>query len=127
VQRWPVWLDAKHRDYRIGPPTSLPFPVKAKGISEDRQGRIVAAAYRDYALVSMPERVVRVKPLDDCRTIAVSPDGKWLATGSHTRGAQVWRLDGLARVADLPIDDRTPVVFSPDGKWLMTNLSPCKL
>ncbi len=126
VRRWPVRLDRKRGDFRIGPPTSLPFPANGLGMAEDRRGRIVAVAYLDHALVAMPERVIRAGPLDDCRYVAVSPDGRWLATGSHARGAQVWRVDGLARV-DLPIDDRTPVVFSPDGKWLMTNSSPCKL
>ncbi len=125
--RWAVRHDPERGGFRIGPPTSLPFPAKGKGIGEDRQGRTVAVAYQDHALVAMPEQVVRVGPLDDCRNVAVSPDGQWLATGSHTRGAQVWRLDGLARVADLPLYDGTPVVFSPDGEWLMTNSSPCKL
>ena len=127
VRRWPVRLDAERGDFRVGPPTSLPVPAKAKGASEDRQGRIVAVAYQGYALVATPERVIRVGPLDDCRFVAVSPDGQWLVTGSHFRDAQVWRLDGLAQVADLPNEGRTPVVFSPDGKWLMTNSSPCKL
>ena len=127
VRRWPVRLDRKRGDFRIGPPTSLPFPADGKGMAEDRRGRIVAVAHLDHALVAMPERVIRVGALDDCRSVAVSPDGQWLATGSHARGAQAWRLDGLTRVANLPIEDRTPVVFSPDGKWLMTNSSPCKL
>ncbi len=127
VQRWPVRLDSGGGEFRIGPPNALPVPAGIGGIAEDRQGRIMAAAYQDHALVATPERVIRVAPLDDCRTVAVSPDGQWLATGSHARGAQVWRLDELARVADLPIDDRTAVVFSPDGRWLMTTLSPCRL
>ena len=49
--------------------------------------------HRDYALVPTPERTFRVGPLDDCRYVAVSPDGQWLATGSHvSNGAQVWRI-----------------------------------
>ena len=98
------------------------------GIAEDRAGRIVAMAYGDHALVATPERTIRVGPLDDCRYVAVSPDGQWLATGSHgMNGAQVWRIRDAARVADLQVEGLVGVVFSPDGKWLMTSPSPCRL
>ena len=91
VQRWPVKLDPNRREFRIGPPRQLPLPPA--GGAEDRAGRIVATAYRDHALVSTPERTIRVGPLDDCRYVAVSPDGQWLATGSHfINGAQVWHI-----------------------------------
>ena len=50
-----------------------------------------------------PERTIRVGPLDDCRSVAVSPDGQWLATGSHqVGGAQVWRIRDGTKVADCP-------------------------
>ncbi len=52
--------------------------------------------------------------------VAWSPDGQWLATGTHDRNgsAQVWRLRDATQVAHLAIEGW--VVFSPDGKWLMT-------
>ncbi len=92
-------------------------------------GRIMAWSDHDLAFVATPERTVHVGPLDDCRFVAVSPDGKWLATGSHvaTKGAQVWRIRDAAKVADLPIDYGTEVVFSPEGGWLMTTNAPCRL
>ncbi len=43
----------------------------------------MAVAYYDYAAVATPEGTIRMEPLDDCRTVAVSPDGEWLATGTH--------------------------------------------
>ena len=71
---------------------------------------------------------MRVGPLDDCRYVAVSPDGEWLATGNHeTTGAQVWRIRDGAWIADLPVEGIVRVAFSPDGKWLMTSPSPCQL
>ena len=46
----------------------------------------------------------RVGPLEDCRYVAVSPDGQWLATGNHdVTGAQVWRIRDGERVAELPV------------------------
>ena len=83
VQRWPVQLDRDRGEFRIGPPRRLPLPAGLAGIAEDRSGRIVAMANHDYAYVATPERTIRVGPLDDCRCVAVSPDGQWLATGSH--------------------------------------------
>ena len=98
-------------------------------IAADDSGRIVAKANHNYAYVTTPDGTKRVGPLDDCRTVAVSPDGKWLATGTHmtSHGAQVWRIADLAKVAEFPIDRGTAVVFSPDGKWLMTTSAPCQL
>jgi WD40 repeat protein len=126
VQRWPIRLDAGRGALKIGPPRRLPLPESACGIARDRSGRIVAAADYTHAYVAGPGRTFRVGPLDDCRHVAVSPDGRWLATSSHVRGAQVWRIDEAAtdpakeatKVADLPIDSGTLVGFTPDGKWL---------
>jgi hypothetical protein len=89
AQRWPVHIDPSREEFRIGPPRRLPLPG-GNGIAEDRSGGTVAVARHDHALVSTAERTIRVAPLDDCRYVAVSPDGRWLATGSHDmNGAQV--------------------------------------
>jgi len=125
VWRWPVRLDRDRGEFRIGPPTQLPLPSGPGGIAEDRQGRIVAVACFDHALVATPDRTIRVGPLDGCRNVAVSPDGEWLATGWD--GAQVWRIRDAKRVKDLPVEGLVEGFFSPDGKWLRTNSSPCRL
>jgi WD40 repeat protein/tetratricopeptide (TPR) repeat protein len=115
VQRWPIRLDGNPR---IGPPRALRLPPTGGQLSEDRAGRVVAVANHSYAQVVTPERTFRVGPLDDARGSSVSPDGKWLATGSHFRGAQVWRLEDGTKAAELPIDSGTPVIFSPDERYL---------
>jgi eukaryotic-like serine/threonine-protein kinase len=128
VHRWPVQFDAGRGEFRIGHPRQLSLPAGLCAIDEDRSGRIVAKANHNYAFVAIPERTIHVGPLDDCRYIAISPDGQWLATGSHNRGAQVWRIHDATKVAELPIDGPTGgVSFSPDGKWLMTEAAPCRL
>ena len=67
-------------------------------------------------------------PQDDCRYVAISPDGKWLATGSHgVSGAQVWQISDGTPVENLKVEGLVGVAFSSDGKWLMTSPSPCKL
>jgi WD40 repeat protein len=128
VQRWPVKLDPERGEFRIGPPQPLPLPAGIAKIDADRSGRIVALADFGFAFVATPERTSRVGPLDDCRFVAVSPDGQWLATGSFGKnGAQVWRVRDATQVAHLAIEGSVDVVFSPDGKWLMTQNPPCRL
>ncbi len=125
VWRWRVRLDLDRGEFRVGPPTQLPLPAGLGGIAEDRKGQFVAVACFDHALVATPDRTIRMEPLVDCRYVAVSPDGAWLATGFD--GAQIWRIQDAKRVKDLPVEGLVESFFSPDGKWLMTNSSPCRL
>jgi eukaryotic-like serine/threonine-protein kinase len=128
VRRWPVQLDSDRGQFRIGPPHQLPLPSGAGWIAGEGAGRIVALANFGTTHVLTPERNFEVGPLDDVRYVAVSPDGKWLATGSHGKnGAQIWRIGDAARVADLRVEGLVEVAFSPDGKWLLTSPSPCRL
>jgi eukaryotic-like serine/threonine-protein kinase len=126
--RWPVRLDPERREYRIGPPSRLRLPAGLEDFSADRTGRIVALAYGDRAYVQTPGRTLTLAPLQDARGIAVSPDGAWVATGSHGKnGFQVWRTRDASPVADRNIEGLVRVAFSPDGKWLMTKGPPCRL
>jgi len=129
VRRWPIQLDLDRGEFRIGPPSQLPLPAGDCGITEDRLGQIVALADHDFAVVATPVRTIHLGPLDDCRHIAVSPDGQWLATGAHvaSKGAQVWRIRDATKATDLHVDWGTGVVFSPDGSWLLTTTAPCRL
>jgi eukaryotic-like serine/threonine-protein kinase len=128
VQQWPVRLDTGRGEFRIGPPRRLPLPAGLCAVDEDRTGRVVALAHHDAAYIASPERTIRVGPLDDCRSIAISPDGAWLATGSHeTGGVQVRRVADPTAVIELRSAVGGRVHFSPDGKWLMTGAAPCRL
>jgi eukaryotic-like serine/threonine-protein kinase len=120
VWRWPVKIGTGRDEYQIGPPRRLPLPSNDCGISLDRSGQIVALANYSEAWVLTPDRRFRVGPLDDCRYVAVSPDGEWLATGNHeVGGARVWRIRDGTEAARLAIEGGTGVSFSPDGKWLV--------
>jgi eukaryotic-like serine/threonine-protein kinase len=130
--RWPVRLDCNRGEFHIGPPTRLPLSNANNEIDEDRSGQILALADHGSAHVITPERTFRVGPLHDCRYVAVSPDGQWVATGTHAgpgveSEARVWRVSDQEQVANLPLTGSVSVFFSPDGKWLMTANSPCRL
>ena len=102
VWRWPLRLGSGGGKSLIGPPRRLALSAKLNGIDQDRSGRIIAKADHDSVTVLSPERKVRLEGLDDCRTVAVSPDGQWLATGSHHRGAGL--AAGRCRPDDRPRD-----------------------
>jgi len=58
---------------------------------------------------------------DEVRAVAVSPDGKSIASGSQDRTARVWDFATGKEIAQLPkFGGRvTSVAFSPDGKTLL--------
>jgi WD40 repeat protein len=94
-------------------------------VASGLDGRVVASAQCWGALVlraDRPDQPVRLEPHKGARAVAVSPDGRWVATGSQEgTGARVWD----ARTGD-PVKDLVPgegwvrVAFSPDGRWLAT-------
>jgi Tfp pilus assembly protein PilF len=121
-------VDSSNGEFHIGSPRPLPLPESDCEIAAHASGRIVALAAHSVAYVFTPDRTFQVGPLDDCRSVSLSPNGKWLATGSHSgRGIQVWRISDAGKVAEFPVELATGVLFSPDGKWLMTCASQCRL
>src|SRR5207253_6279830 len=67
----------------------------------------------------------------DVRNCAVSPDGRWVATGSHgphdDPGVKIWEARSGRHVQDLPAGIHGILHFSPDGKWLLTTGGGCRL
>jgi serine/threonine protein kinase/WD40 repeat protein len=134
--RWPVRVEpAKPARYRLGPSEQLLWfrVLDEWGSSADGQ-TIAVPDYSRGALVvhrGQPARTIRLQPQQDVRHCAVSPDGRWVATGSHDTtdglGAKVWD----AATGELAKEFRLPggfsVTFSPDGRWLMTASGGCRL
>ena len=116
----------------IGPPELLALDQTIDGFSLSRDGRILGlATYAGGGVVLdlHPDRTGprrRVLPHLDTRGIAVSPDGKWVVTASHTYGTiKVWDARTGAPVHEFPASPphRSEVLFSPDGRWLSTTFS----
>ncbi len=96
--------------------------LRVLAISDRPRGAIVF--HRDS------KRLLRLGPQEDVRYCAVSPDGRWVATGSHWHhegvGVKVWDARDGRHVMDLPVGS-SGVKFSPDGKWLLTTGGGCRL
>ena len=91
--RWPI--SSRPDGPTIGPPQLLQWYQTADGFSCSRDGRVVAMAlYNGGGLVFDPDQPTtsrRFLPHRDTRGIALSPDGRWVVTQSHTDGTlRVW-------------------------------------
>jgi eukaryotic-like serine/threonine-protein kinase len=111
----------------FGGPEKLPIPGAPFSIAQSRDGRVLASAQFDGAVVrhvDQPDRLIPLGPHPDVRFVAVSPDGQWVATGgfSHPGGAKVWEARTGKLAKDLSeVGSFCRVVFSPDGKSLLTD------
>jgi hypothetical protein len=86
-----------------------------------RGGGEPAAAGLRKAAVVMPRPVREFAHKTKVTAVAVSADGKLLATGSEGDGTGVWELDSGRVVARLPTADKiNDLTFSHDGKRLAT-------
>jgi serine/threonine protein kinase/WD40 repeat protein len=122
--RWPVDESVGALELlRIGPPTRLlPFWGELMGSSSD--GRVIASPQGTGALVldkDHPDRPIPLTPHNDVRYTAVSPDGRWAATGSHWYPkVKIWSTRTGTLVTELPEETGSMVGFSPDGRWVAT-------
>jgi tetratricopeptide (TPR) repeat protein len=129
IHRWPVRppaLGAGHV-WRIGPPelihaANLPDCY----LSSNRDGRVLVVGMYDAGAIVLhrgSSRSIHLGPQRDVRQVAISPDGRWVATGSWNgsqAGVFIWEAATGRRVAVLPVQDCASLVFSPDGRWLAT-------
>ena len=108
---------------RVGSPETLMPAARSENMGISRDGRVVAQAMfwggmvwnRDSA--NPPHRLMH----DDTRYIDVSPDGRWVATGSHSQTkVRIWDAATGTLAHELPTQGLAYVVFSTDGRWLVT-------
>jgi WD40 repeat protein len=115
----------------IGPPHKLPLPGSIHGIAGSRNGRVLASAQGGGGLVwdqDLPGLPLRLSPHEDTRAISVSPDGRWVATGSHWgTKVKIWEAGTGKLTHELPVETGSVVRFSPDGHWLASTGGGCRL
>jgi len=128
VLRWPRSTDLAAKTIRFGPPKpmiSVPG-TEAKALSPD--GRIlVLANFSQGSLIlhrGPMDRLIPTGVQEDVRYGAVSPDGRWVASGSHWCnkgvGAKVWDAQTGRLVQDFAVGSLCLVGFSADGRWFVT-------
>ena len=124
LNRWPIRADGERLGRVIvGPPETIPVWTPSEfGISRD--GRVLVVAQYEGAVVihaASPDTPIHLGPHYDCRYLAVSGDGRWVATGSHFgTKVKVWDAGTGDLVATLPIEMWSRPRFSPDDRWLAT-------
>ena len=120
--RWPI--SSLPDRPTIGPPQLLQWYQTRDGFSLSRDGRTVALAiHNGGGLVfdaDQPASSRRIMPHRDTRGVALSPDGHWLLTRSHTYGTlRMWDTRAGRIVGDFPEKPRYHgAFFSPDGRWM---------
>src|SRR5262249_19065108 len=127
--RWPLHTDSADKERRVGPPQAL-ASNSTFGLSWGSNPEVNLVAIPNYNQGALlwqraANRTLTLAPQEDVRFCAVSPDGRWAATGSHWPpregvGVKVWDARSGQHVANLPLL-RGFVRFSPDSKWLLTS------
>jgi WD40 repeat protein len=97
---------------------------RAFSVSQD--GRFFAAAniHSNAAFVfdrTLTNVVATLGPQQEPDAIAISPDGRWVTTGSfYDRSVLIWDVANEKLVRKLLIGPMPRAVFSGDGRWLAT-------
>jgi serine/threonine protein kinase/WD40 repeat protein len=121
-----IRVDSASGAVAVGLAQELPMPGNRYGFALSQDGKILAAAQGNGAVVWHTDRPGPLHKLggqQDVRDVAISPDGQWLLTGRfhHPSGIKIWRarLGQYEFVADLP-GNQIWAAFSPDGKHVLT-------
>jgi WD40 repeat protein len=141
VYRWRVRGDlARPGGLRLERPEKLALPPGGYMISQSRDARVLAMAVRNtissqrwagtwvlHADQPQPRRLDDAQP--DAAHVAVSPDGRWVASASHQGDTvKIWDLHSGRLVRRLKQGGGYGYCqFSPNGKWLATGLDGNRL
>jgi WD40 repeat protein len=131
---WPARTDpARGNVLRVGPPERVAAlrPAAVGRFGADRNGRVLAVPEGDHAVVldrDRPGRRIELGPHHNVLFVAVSPNGRWVATGSKAGDGEssqlkVWEAATGRHERDLPLAQSNVPGFSPDGRWLAASTS----
>ncbi|HKB35135.1 MAG TPA: hypothetical protein VKD72_01695, partial [Gemmataceae bacterium] len=122
LHRWPLRLDQD--TLHVGPPENT--SQSATGFALDQSGgRAILGRLSSQAIVidlDRPENPPRLLQHATAINVAMSPDGRWAATGNHNgAGAKVWDATSGELLRNLLTEfGNVRVWFRPGGKELVT-------
>ena len=128
ISRWNLTENAD-RSLTAGPREPLALPTDARPYLTDvsADGNRLAVSYleQDYASLlplnsNAPVRI-NLRGHPHAFQIALSPDGRWAASGARVKGGgRIWDLRSGEAARDLEQGEDAFVAFSPDSQWLLT-------
>jgi WD40 repeat protein len=119
--------DAERAGWHFGSPRPLSWLQRLPGLylDLDRKGERLAVVDRFVQALVMgpagsPSPLLRLRAHPQVSSVALSPDGRYVATGTW-RGQQIKVWDGTngRLVRDLPAEGSAGVTFTPDGARLL--------
>ncbi|HKB41061.1 MAG TPA: protein kinase, partial [Gemmataceae bacterium] len=133
LYRWPIGPDpgSDAGGLQVGPPQLVGDAASIWRACFKPDGHLLAATDRTHGqaivfdLRGKSDKVL-LRQHPDIGHVAISPDGRWVATGTFgafRTAVKVWDARSGKPVWDLPLDvaqANADVVFSPDGRWLVT-------
>jgi WD40 repeat protein len=127
LRRWPMTSRDSGQAVQIGPPQVLRGPVDNLGTpaAMTHEGRFLAAIGESgttavFDLTQPDDKAVFEAPDSAGDFVAISPDGRWVASARH-RGVRIWDVARGSQVKEcLPDTSQAQVAFSPAGQWLVT-------
>jgi serine/threonine protein kinase/WD40 repeat protein len=127
-QLWPLRPDpAAPNGLVIGPPRllNLPLvPMRFDLAGDGRTAAVVSEATHNVAVIDVESGEVRPFLLGNpmASSVAVSPNGRWVAAGGwHAPAQQLWDAHTGRMVKELKLGEITDVFFSSDSRWLITS------
>jgi WD40 repeat protein len=124
LTHWPIRHEPEPPAvWQVGPPRLLNAGTPAS-ISCSKDGQLIAQAWgRDGAAVlhrDRPAQPLHLREQSDVRSVAMNPDGRFVATGSHNTedGLKIWDTEHGRLVKELRLGTMASAAFSPDGRWL---------
>ncbi|HEX3450324.1 MAG TPA: protein kinase, partial [Isosphaeraceae bacterium] len=122
---WPI-RSTSEANLVVGPPARIeaPEPDGIMAIGCSRDGRVIAGTFQGGPAVlhrDHPDHVTWLGRQMAVRTVAVSPDGVWVAAGSWDTGEGLWIYSAATGRPETRLEARSEVsaVFSPDGRYLV--------
>jgi len=139
LARWTVAKELNEAgELIVGPAEQLPLP-RGSFMGQSTDGRVIVSCTRAVSFLrsyaggwilhaDRPNQPIRLDVGADIGSIAVSPDGRWVVTGTFAVGqVKIWNASDGTLVKQINGYWNSTPRFSPDGRWLSIGLETGQL